>query len=337
MIIREYLKLARSFNAVLTGVSPVMGAISMKQYDLFNLFLLFLVGFFGHTYGFVLNDIMDYKLDKTSKEISDRPLISGTISLRNAWVFAFFSMIVSILIGFYIAFENQNYVPLVLLFISALMITIYNLISKKFPGMDVFVALGIFFLILYGASSLVNEGFNVSKLTWFVCVLGSLQVLFMQFIAGGMKDIENDFIRGAKTLAVKMGVRVTNGNLNVSTSFKSLAYGLQFIDLIVVLLPFLMIDELKNQSVFQYLQWGLIVLIGVIMLYLSHKLLSMKRFDREKARKYIGSHYMINFAIVPVMLMSLNLWAGLLVFFPGLGFILSNVILHGTLLQPKTM
>jgi 4-hydroxybenzoate polyprenyltransferase len=83
-MIREYLKLARSFNAVLTGISPVMGAIAMQQYDIIILILLFLIGFLGHTFGFVFNDIIDYSIDKSSKEISDRPLISGTISLRNA-------------------------------------------------------------------------------------------------------------------------------------------------------------------------------------------------------------------------------------------------------------
>ena len=47
MPVREYLKLARSFNAVLTGVSPVMGAIAMEQYNILTLFLLFIIGFFG--------------------------------------------------------------------------------------------------------------------------------------------------------------------------------------------------------------------------------------------------------------------------------------------------
>ena len=86
MLIREYLKLARSYNAVLTGVSPVMGAVAMAQFDIKYLFLLFLVGFFGHTYGFIINDLCDYKIDKYSKDISDRPLISGTISMKKACV-----------------------------------------------------------------------------------------------------------------------------------------------------------------------------------------------------------------------------------------------------------
>jgi 4-hydroxybenzoate polyprenyltransferase len=336
MMLREYLKLARSFNAVLTGVSPVIGAIAMEQYNISILFLLFLVGFLGHTYGFVLNDIIDYRLDKSSKEISDRPLISGTISIKKAKIFAFSSMFVAFAIAFYIAFKTESFFPIGILAISAFFITIYNLISKKFPFMDIFVALGIFFLILYGASTVINS-IQVTNLAWFVCILGSIQVLFMQTIAGGMKDIENDFKRGARTLAIKMGVRITNEKLKVSSSFKTLAYGIQLIDMIVVFLPFFIIWNVYNLSILQYFQWGIIAFIGIIMFFLSHRLLSMKHFERMKARKLIGSHYMINFTLVPIMLMALNPWAGLLMFFPGLGFILSNIILHGTLLQPKTM
>jgi 4-hydroxybenzoate polyprenyltransferase len=335
--IREYLKLARSFNAVLTGISPVMGAIAMQNYDITTLFLLFIAGFLGHTYGFVLNDIIDYKIDKSSTEISDRPLISGTISLKKAWAFAITSMIVSFLIAGYIAYISGLYLPILMLGFSALFITIYNLISKKLPGMDIFVALGVFFLVLYGAMTVKGSIASITSLAWIVCILGSIQVLFMQFIAGGLKDIENDYKMGAKTLAVKLGVRVTQGTLKISNSFKSLAYGIQIIDLIIVFLPFFIFWDIKNLTILQYLQWIIIIIIAILMFTISHKLLSMKKFERGKARKYIGSHYMINFMIVPIMLMTLNPWAGILMFFPLLGFILNNLILHGTLLQPKTM
>jgi len=337
MMIREYLKLARSFNAVLTGISPVMGAIAMQQYNLLNLFLLFLVGFLGHTYGFVLNDIMDYRIDKSSREIRDRPLVSGTISLQKAWIFAFASMITAFIVAFYIAFATHRFFPLTMLAVSAFFITLYDLVSKKFPLMDIFVALGIFFLILYGAATVVKDVHQITTIAWIVCILGSIQVLFMQTIAGGMKDIENDFKKGAKTLAVKMGVRVTKGILRVSRGFKTLAYTIQLVDIMVVFLPFFIIHEFRTQSALQYFQWFTLGVISILMLFFSHKLLTLKRFNRDKARKYIGLHYYTNFALVPIMLMTLNPWAGLLVFFPALGFILSNIILHGTILQPKTM
>jgi len=337
MKFREYLKLARSFNAVLTGVSPVLGAIAMEHFIVIDLFLLFLVGFLGHTFGFVFNDIIDYKIDKTSKEISDRPLISGTISIKKAWIFAIVTIILALSIALYIAFKNQNYFPIIFLAISASSIIIYDLTSKKLPGMDIFVALGVFFLILYGTTISINNLYEVKQLAWIVCILGSIQVLFMQLIAGGLKDIENDYIRGAKSIAIKLGVRIIDGTLKISRKFKALAYGIQLIDLIVVLLPFFIIWNIKELTLLQYMQCIIIVFIGIVMFFLSYQLLSMKRFERMKARKLIGSHYMINFMIVPIMLMGLNPWTGILVFFPGLGFVFSNIILHGTLLQPKTM
>lgn len=78
-MLREYLKLARSFNAGLTALAPVLGAVAMQQFELFHLFLLFLIGFFGHSFGFTLNDILDLKIDQTSKEIQDMPLASKKI------------------------------------------------------------------------------------------------------------------------------------------------------------------------------------------------------------------------------------------------------------------
>jgi 4-hydroxybenzoate polyprenyltransferase len=337
-MIREYLKLARSFNAVLTGISPVMGAIAMHQYDILTLILLFLIGFFGHTFGFVFNDIIDYNIDKSSKEISDRPLISGTISLTNAWIFAIASMATAFFISLYLAITTQRFFPLLILVISASFIVVYDLVSKKFPLTDFFVAIGVFFLIVYGASTVTGTLTSLTSLTWIVCVLGAIQVLIMQIVAGGMKDIENDYYRGARTLAIQMGVRVNEGKLHVSSSFKAVAYGIQLVDLIIVFLPFIIVWNIRTLSVFQYIQCASLIFIGILMFFLSYKLLTMERFERTRARKFIGSHYMINFTIVPIMLMSQsNPWPGILMFFPGLGFIFSNLILHGTILQPKTM
>jgi hypothetical protein len=134
-----------------------------------------------------------------------------------------------------------------------------------------------------------------------------------------------------------MGVRVTDGKLYVSSSYKALSYGIQLADLAVAFLPFFIVWNIYTLTSYQYIQWAALAFVGILMLILSHRLLTMDRFVRRKARMLIGSHYMINFTLVPIMLMGLNPWAGLLMFFPALGFILSNLALHRTLLQPKTM
>ena len=336
MKIREYLKLARSFNSFLTGISPVMGAIAMGMFDLHYLILLFLIGFFGHTYGFVINDIFDYETDKHNKELSDRPLISGTISMKKAWLFAIFAVTASFVIAIYLAYTTQKYFPLIILVLSAATITLYDKISKKLPLMDVFDSLAVFFLVLYGVTFVTNNLTDITILAWLVCILGGLQVFFMQLVPGGLKDIANDYRTGAKTVAVKMGVRVTEGNLlKIPAGYKTLAYLIQIADIGLVALPFFIIfTEFTN---LYYVIWILLGLVSLLMLVVSHKFLSMKYFERDKMRKLLGSHFSINFALVPIMLMALNPWTILIVFLPPIGFISSNLILHGTLLQPKTM
>lgn len=335
-MIKEYLKLARSFNSFLTGIAPVMGAIAMGKFELFHLFILFLIGFFGHTYGFALNDILDYKIDKLNKELKDRPLISGTVSLKKAWIFAIFSLIIAFLLAIYLSFITKMYFPLIVLSFSAFMITIYDFVSKKLPLMDVFNAIAVFLLILYGTTTVFGNIHQITTLAWIVCLLGTIQVFFMQLIPGGLKDIKNDYNAGAITVAVKLGVRVTqSGLLRVPFNYKALSYLLQIVNISFVFLPFLII--FKDRTAIHYVIWVLLGLVSFLMLFISYKFLNMKYFERGKMRKLLGSHFSINFSLVPIMLMALNPWTILMILFPPIGFILSNLILHGTFLQPKTM
>ena len=335
-MIREYLKLARSFNIVFTGVAPVMGAIAMGEFNVGILFLLFIVGFWGHTFGFVYNDIHDYAIDKSSKEISDRPLVSGTISIGQASVFAGLAVVSALVVSLIIGVLTHQFYPIIILAIAAGFIVLYDLIGKKYAYMDVLVSLGVFFLILYGASSTVPSLTLITPLAWIVCTLGAIQVFFMQ-VAGCIKDIENDTLRGARTMAVRLGVRITDGRLYVPSSFQVIAYGIQILGIFIVFLPFFLVWNTRGLTSWELGQWAVLFCLGVVMLLLSHRLLSMPVFERGRARMLIGSHYMVNFAMVPIMLMSLNLATWVLVFIPGFGFLLSNLMLHGTLLQPKTM
>jgi len=328
-VIKAYLKLSRSFNAGLTGIAPVLGALSAGEDNLLNLFMLFLVGFFGHSYGFALNDIIDYRIDRLSPELKERPLVKKEIGIKEAWIFAISMLIISLIIGIYISFLYSRFSALIFLSLSAISITIYDAISKKYPAMDIFVALGIFFLIIFGAYVVKDE---ISNLTWIVTILGTLQVLFMQFIAGGLKDAEHDYIGKAKTLAIKLGVRVINKRVDIPISFKLLAYSIEAIYLILLFYPFLFLKPFQKG----YLQFFILLILSFLMIYISYKLLSIKIFRRNDVRKYIGLHYYINFSLVPVMLSCINPWIAFLSLVPPLAFILSNITLHGTLL-PKTM
>jgi 4-hydroxybenzoate polyprenyltransferase len=198
--------------------------------------------------------------------------------------------------------------------------------------MDIFVAGAIFLLILYGSATV---SINLTLLAWIVIVLGTIQVFFMQFIAGGLKDIENDFKRGARTTAIKMGVRIEKGLLKIPYSFKIFGYSIQLAELVLLFTSFFLIFFPLN--IYHYIQIIALIFFSILMLLISFKLVGIKHFERNKARRLIGSHFQINYMLVPIMLMALTPWAIFLAIAPPIIFLFSNIILHGTLLQPKTM
>lgn len=338
-MLREYLKLIRPFNLALTGMAPVLGALSMwnvHKTSFFSLFVLFIIGCLSHIYGFVLNDCIDVKIDKKSGELSERPLVSGAIKRKNALFFAVGSMILSWFFALYFFSAPYNFLILISILIFAdILATIYNFVSKKMPGMDFFVAGAIFFLIIFGA---VASSQILTKFAIIVAFIGGTQVLFMNMVNGGLKDIDHDCVAGGKTVAVALGVKVENASefgknrMTTPNTFKAVAYFIAITHLFLVFTPFIFLN-------LEYHVWQItiLVLLSAVTLYFVTKMLIMKTFIRKNVRKNIGVHVIFMYALAPVMMLSLNPYIGFLAFVPPLGFLLSNLILHGSVLKPETM
>ena len=341
-MIGEYLKLSRLFNMGLTGVAPVLGALAMwniNQTSVLMLFILFIIGCLSHIYGFVLNDVIDTKVDKLSKELNSRPLVSGTITRKKALYFAIISMILSwvFAIGFYFYRDLsiiQFLIILSILIFADFLSTIYNFISKKYPGMDIFVVSAIFFLIIFGAATVSFEKLFTTPLVWIVAFIGSIQVLFMNMINGAIKDIDHDAEGKAKTLAIRLGAGVKKGYITLPLSFKAIGYFIELIRSILIFCPFIFLSK-----DFPVLYWQIILLLILTALtfFSIFKIFSIKKFERNKVRKNVGIIVIFMYSTTPVMLYSLNPNIVLIALVPPLWFIFSNILLHKTVLSPKTM
>ncbi len=337
----EYLKLARSFNLALTAVAPVFGALAMGEQSLPRLIQLFIVGAGAHIYGFVLNDYIDMRIDSLSTELRERPLVKGSVSPTAALAFALSGL--AVMVGFGYALVIGYPRAFIVLLIAAMLATVYNLISKHLPGMDIFVAAAVFFLCVFGAVSVAKDILYVTRLAWIVCGLGGLQVLFMNVVAGGLKDIDHDSKGGGRTLAVALGCRVhgERNSLEISYPFKVLACSIQLLYIVLLFSPFALgllpaPDGLLSPWMLAALLVALALLSGA-MLLVSARLLNQRRFLRGRMRRLIGEHYILNYSLAPVMLAALNPWILLLLPVPPLGFALSNVALAGEAMKPKTM
>jgi 4-hydroxybenzoate polyprenyltransferase len=334
-MLRDYVEITRLFNMGLTGVAPVLGALSMwqiKAFSLQQLILLFFIGCLAHIYGFVLNDVIDINLDKLSIELTARPLVRGSITRKRAAYFAMFCMIGSFLLSILFYRELLQYIVLVgILAIAYFFATVYDITSKKFPGMDLFVAGAVFFLILFGASSVGTP----TRLAWIVALIGGLQVLFMNMINGAIKDIDHDKEGKARTVAIWLGAKVHAGIIALPLSFKTTGYLIEIGRMVLIFIPFTAcIMPPLQLSIWQI---ALLVIFEVLIFVSIYKLYSIKTFDRNRIRKSIGVTVILMYATTPIMLSSLNVFIVLVAVIPPLWFVCSNLVLHKTIFEPKTM
>lgn len=316
----------------LTAVAPVLGALSMWNVGtltLFELFVLFVIGSLAHIYGFVINDVIDFKVDRLSKDLSARPLVKGSITRRRAAFFAVSCMICSLLLSLIFYSDVFRYsILFCILLIAYFFATIYNIASKKYPGMDLFVTAAIFFLIIFGASTIGTP----TILAYVVALIGSLQVLFMNMINGAIKDIDHDKEGSANTVAIRLGANVHAGIIALPVSFKTTGYFIELVRVILIFIPFLFLDLQA-----QLWQIAFLMLLIIMTFFFIYKLFSITTFDRSRIRKRIGIIVIFMYSTTPLMLSSLNIYIILAALIPPLWFFISNLVLHKTIFEPKTM
>ncbi|MFX0141944.1 MAG: UbiA prenyltransferase family protein [Candidatus Hodarchaeota archaeon] len=336
-MIREYLKLARLSIAPLTGLAPVLGYIATGQYQIFYLVILFFIGVLGHAYGITHNDIIDYNLDKNIKDFVERPLVSGTITKQKAWIFALGCLFLMFVFAAYLTVSTQKYYLIIFLAISVICVTLYNLISKKIPLADSILAIGMFFLIFYGASVNISNYNAVPFLVWIICFLGAIQVFLLNVIAGGFKDIKNDYLQGANTFALRLGLQVKENKIYIPNNFKIIAYIIQLSNLSLAFLPFIFISNFASPIIFRYSLIFVISIISIFVILLLIKYLHLTNFERGTIRKLINLQGYLNFTLAPILLMTITPFAIIIVIIPGLGFFLYNIIFHEKFLEPSNM
>ena len=334
-MIRDYIEITRLFNMGLTGVAPVLGALAMWNEGTLTplkLVILFIIGGLAHSYGFVLNDVIDIKVDKLSKDLIARPLVQGSITRKRAAFFAVFCMIGSFLLSLVFFSELRSYIFLfIILLLAYFFATVYDIASKKYPGMDLFVAGAVFFLILFGASTIGTP----TTLAYIVALIGGLQVLFMNMINGAIKDIDHDKAGSANTIAIRLGANVHAGVIGLPLSFKTTGYLIEIGRMLLIFIPFTtFVMPSLYLSVWQI---TLLVILEVLIFVSIYKLYSIKTFDRTRIRKSIGITVIFMYATTPIMLCSLNIYIALVALIPPLWFFGSNLMLHKTVFEPKTM
>lgn len=329
---KEYAKLFRLPSSLGISLIGVIGALSVKGVNLefLPLFILISMGVIGNIFGFVLNDYMDVKIDKRSKELSERPLVKGTVSCKAALV-----IIISCLIAIFIIpmIFFRNILLMFILLISVVLGIFYNTFGKKIVGFELFLAGAMASFCLFGAVAVLGDIHSLLELgglTWVVVLLMFLYVFIMDMFEGNFKDAENDRKAGAITLPIYFGVRTTK-KMHVPISFKVLNIFLKSIIIFLIFIPFIFLD-------FAFWHWQIFILIALTfgMVWSMIKMLNERSFNKERLARYARKHGILSYFVFPFILIRFIgiHWALFLILYPAIWPLLLNYILYGKSLTP---
>lgn len=330
--ISAYAKLLRIPGLGALALPPVIAAITVGVFDLDKLLILFVIGALAAIYGFILNDYADVELDKLIKELHGKPLVSGDISRKNAIAICIFCVLFTFLFIFILwsgsTLDSYKFGALLCILLAGFFGSIYNLYGKKIAGSDFLVAVSMSFVFLFGALS-----FGIPTiLTWIIFILTFNQTLHMNAVEGGIKDADHDFIMGVNNIALRSGVKVDGNKIFIPHHFKAFGMGIRLFSAFLLFVPFVFLGYGYNPGQIIVLA---VAALGVI--YFSIKLLSIKTFNRDAIRKYIGLQSFLRYSLVPIMLVSVIgiLYSMILIIFPIVWYIIFTPLLGEKLFKPR--
>ena len=291
--IRTYFRLGRIHSAVLTGLAPVCTAAATGvTLSIYHYIELFLIGFLFHVYLFVLNELQDVRVDKTSKDLKSKPLVDGSISVRGARAVVISSFAL-ILVLTPVFFLNKAIILIGISLVAFLLGWIYDSFGKKLPHADYPLSFMLFFVALYGGFSVTTD-FN--PFVYIIAILAFTQTLIQNIVAG-LKDVDHDFITGGLSTSLRLRVRVKGERLIVSKSFTAYVFFLKIAHISLTVLPFV-----TGWIPYEKWQFYVIILLIAIAVVFMIRFLTIKIFNREKIMRAIGFHEMFTFMVIPILL-----------------------------------
>ena len=247
----------------------LLGAISRGSIDFENILIVVVGSILVRSCGCVINDISDRDFDKVVERTKERPLASGNISLKEAWIFFIILSVAS--------FSLLLATPLLTIKIAlcvSLLIVLYPL-SKRFlkaPQLILGITFGSGSVISY---SLQSESFSLSIIILYIGLVAWI-ISFDSFYA--LEDIDDD---------KKIGINSTPILWGDKTIFIANVLHLVFYA------SLLLIAYLNEFSIFFLFTMGILLLLLYYQNQLAKKELYLNAF---KTNNYIGLVAVLGFA-----------------------------------------
>lgn len=296
--LREYLKLIRPYGILFLGFTPVFSAIANGGYNSVHLGILLLIGLMLHIFTFVQNDYYDIAIDQQSPHVTGRPLTTGVIKPRQAFLLFSAAFFLSLILACLFLF---SWISLACLLLAFLLMTLYNKYSKRIPGMECVLGLGVFVFGLFGAYSVAPILLPLSVI---VSAVGFFQWMFSVGISANLKDVATDTALGVRTTPTILGVTTSKNIFNKPYHFLAYAYGLKLMHLFIAALPFLLGFTSPFILSYPIPVLGFLIICGILLIT-TIGILTTPLAHRDTMLRYEGLHEGLALLLLPFVLMTI--------------------------------
>ncbi|OIO26812.1 hypothetical protein AUJ14_00930 [Candidatus Micrarchaeota archaeon CG1_02_55_22] len=202
MALSDWLALARFEHGVMTLVGVLLGALMAGGSADLRLVAAALGPAIITLAAFISNDCFDVATDKALGR-TDRPLVSGRVSLRNAHLASVAFFAVGLALAFYAGFAL-----FVIAFAYSLAAVAYNAFLKRLPLVgNLYVASSMAVPFVYGAVAAAGVR-GVPYLVWVFALLAFVAGVGRELLIT-TRDVEGDRHVGALTLPMVLGAYFT--------------------------------------------------------------------------------------------------------------------------------
>jgi len=203
-----FVKLGKPFSGTLIGVGIIafaffVSAILGVALDLHFLFLITTSTVFCGKFISIHNDIMDYECDCKDDKKSNKPLVSGILLVKDAWHYAYLTLIISLIAAYFVSFEFL--VVIVALLVDGYVYNTYGK-SKGYIFGNMQVSLASSSVLIIGAMVVTQGKFELIILSFIPCYIGMFGIETYREIMNAVMDFDADFAVGYKTLPVVAGI-----------------------------------------------------------------------------------------------------------------------------------
>jgi len=191
------LKFIRPINFLITFISVIAAALISRSAAIsyFMVFLAAISASFTLAAGNIINDIYDLEIDRINRP--QRPLPSGTVTIKEALIFYFAFLLISVLISVQI-----NIQAVVIVLASHLLLFLYSKYLKRILFVGNFtVAFLTGLVFIFGGVIVENPSAAV------IPAVFAFFINLIREIVKDMEDVEGDKQAGATTFPVKFGSR----------------------------------------------------------------------------------------------------------------------------------